>query len=139
MQRIELQNKIDNKKIVKGRFYPIVYVSVYNGCTKITHTNVRFVEYYNKKEVIEQGKIKDTSKHRDYIQTIIENVLIHNTNTNKDYLQVNTCPNSKVISRYFDPNHKEIDKETYYQLTGKKPSKPTNFFTITLDNVVSIG
>ena len=128
----QIQEKLN--QIKKGTYFTIIYKKSYGDYTKTTKIVVRLANYYNvvKKEPLQGAKSNSSDIH-------LGNNLIYNTNTNKTRLQVflTNCPYHKPQSIY-EYQGNEIDKDTFYQGTNKKPSNVSVMFTLDINDIVAI-
>lgn len=108
-----------------------------NGFIKIVHYVVRFVNYYNIKEIKAQNK---TSVKCDYERVIIPHILKENTHTNNILLSCYTTKNHSAKTSYFY-NDDAITEGAYYEgIKEKKPSyNISNIFTVNINDIVAIG
>ena len=132
-----LQNLFATKQLKKGKFYKMITEKTENGLTKTTETTIRFVNYYKKKSTIAKGSIPSGTPNPNR-QVIIADVCYLNTKTGNYLLQVNTIPNGHTISTFKDQNGNPIDRATYESVNPSKKGNPTDYYTISLDRVVSI-
>ena len=131
----EFQAKFQSE-IKKGEFVSASWKSgkVINGDTyeKVSKGVVRFVKYGNINGVQVKGKVNPNE------QTIIPNVLFHNTNTGSYLVQMATT-NVKAKCVY-KVNGVEIDKATYEMANPpRKSNGETIVFRVKLENLLSLG
>lgn len=132
--------------IKRGKYVPVCFKRdiEFNGdiYTKTTHMLVRFVNYYNIKEVKEKmannpTKAKKFNQNVKYIATNIT----YNENTQHFMLGMATTKNShKKATSEYARNGKEISKEQFDLVdTKQSKSSPTIWLTKRLDDMISIG
>lgn len=125
----------------KGTYTRIVKeTTTESGYTKRTKLVGRFVNYYNIKEVVEQGKSEKEYKVRDFEEQIIPHILKKNLNTKNILLCVYTTKHHKAYTTYYH-NGYEITEEEYYLKSGekKKPHSLTPVFNFKLSDIVTLG
>ena len=125
----ELHNAL--AKIKKGQITKVHYITNKGAYSKETETTIRLVEYSHIKGVNAKGKVNPNETYDNY-------GVIHNSNTNQDYLQMATIEtNHKPKVKYF-LNGAEIDKATYDKAN---PSKPFNspVFRKNIKDIISLG
>ena len=109
-----------------------------NGFVKITRCVVRFVNYYNIKEIKNQNKQQAAA--REFERVIIPHILKENINTKNILLSCYTTKKHKTKTSYFY-NDIEITEDQYY--TGLKEKKKNynidNIFIVKLCDVVNLG
>lgn len=118
-------------KIKKGQITKVHYLTTKGAYSKETETTIRLVEYSHIKGVVAKGKTNPNETYDKY-------GVIHNSNTNQDYLQMATIStNHKPKVKYFH-NGVEIDKATYDMAN---PSKPFNspVFRKNIKDIISLG
>ena len=125
-------------KVRKGKFYKATYQKVVNGYTKTTTTTARFVDYYNTKEVKASGKTPNPSKSNPNVEVVIKDVLTFNKNTQNYLVHLQATPNGKTITTYQDQEGNTIDKDTYYKATNTKPSAPSKFHNVKLQDLLKL-
>jgi len=124
-------------KVRKGKFYKATYQKTINGYTKTTTTTVRFVDYYKTKKAIANGRVP-SGKGNPNVQVIIPHVLSYNTNTKNYLVHLQATPNGKTTTIYKDQSGNEITKANYYQATSTKPSAPSDYHNVYLQDLVAI-
>ena len=130
----EFKAKYENIK--KGAYTHIVYASGKNGYKKTTSTTIRFVDYYNIKEVKESGAKPSTTPNPN-VETIIPHVLTYNKKTGNYLVHLYPTKNHKSHCVY-ELNGIEISKEEYELANPpKKSSSPV--YQVVLTNVISLG
>lgn len=127
------------KTMRKGTYHTIVYRHEEKGYTKTTTMVARLCNYYNMKSTKERGKTAPTTPSKNTI-TIIPHVLTYNTNTGNYLLIVHPTMSSKSKpqSTYATPSGEPCDSETYYTMSGRKPSPMSETYNIKLQDLVSI-
>lgn len=136
----ELEQMFQDKTLVKGRYYTIVYARTENGYTKTTKTKVRFVNYYNIATIKAMGKTPTTQPSAN-TQVIIPHILTYNTNTKNYLVHCYKTPNGKAKTTYQDQNGNTITQQEYEMVNPPKKTYPNNspVFQIKLHEIVSIG
>ena len=130
--------QLKDLNIKKGRFYKATYQKTIDGYTKTTTTTARFVDYYKTKEAVANGRKPNPAKSNPNVKVIIKDILTLNTNTNNYLVHLQSTPNGKTTTTYQDPNGNTIDKDTYYKQTNTKPSAPSSFHNVKLQDLLNL-
>lgn len=126
------------KNYKRGSYTAMTKQTEKDGYKKITSCVIRFVNYYNIKE-IKEAKKQPTKK--EYERVILPHILKENTNTKNILLLCYTTKNSAQKSKNsFYYNDKPITEAEYYSATNTKKSHNIDcVFSVKIDNILSLG
>lgn len=109
-----------------------------DGFVKLSHSVVRFINYYNIKEIKAQNK--QPTARRDFERVIIPHILKENLNTKNILLSCYTTKKHKTKTSYFYKDKAITEAQYYDGIKEKKPSyKIGNIFTVKLCDIIKIG